>query len=85
MTQVPQISTIADIIRLWPDRTRFRLDIADEALGLTVTQAQVDKWAQGRPIPAKYHFRIASVAAQRGYALCAEDIARVHSPRGQAA
>lgn len=72
------VSTIADIIRVWPDRTQFRMDVADDASGLTVTAAQVDKWAQGKPIPAKYHFRIARVAQELGYDLTCEDIARVH-------
>lgn len=72
-----QISTIRDVLDLWP----CRKDLADD-LGTTLDR--VHKWAKSESIPARYHAGMLRAAERRGFDLCADDLVRLHDRRDAA-
>lgn len=71
-----QIQTVRDIVDLWPSRAALAVDISTDEDSVPVDR--IHKWPQQGGIPAQYHWRILQAARKRGFALTAEDIARVH-------
>lgn len=82
------LSTIKDLVNLWPRRADLARDLSDllpDAMD-TVSVAQVHKWAQHGAIPARYHHAVLQAANARQIALSAEQLVRLHAPvKGAAA
>lgn len=78
-----KISTVSDLIALWPRRADLASDIT-QALGgrSTVSVDVVHKWARSGSIPARFHFALLSAARDRGFEVTAELIVRVHGDVG---
>lgn len=68
-----KLTTFRDLIDTWPDRTTFAEDIGK-------SKAVVDKYAQGRPIPADRFQRIVRAAKKRGILVTAEDLVKMAAP-----
>ena len=69
------ISTIGDVINLWPSRKV----LADDLSKFThVTPDRVHKWAKAG-IPARYHFALVAAAQARGFSITADLLARLHA------
>lgn len=78
MLAMEQISTVRDLIDIWPSRKDLAGDI-----GASV--ARVHKWAQAGAIPARFHQLLLDAAVRRGLPVTAEIIVRIHAPREGAA
>lgn len=74
-----EISTIRDLVNLWPTRADLAADVRDAFPGLTVSVHQVHKWAEKQSIPARYHYPVFKAAEVRGFEVTAEKIAQMHS------
>lgn len=74
-----KISTIRDLVNLWPARSALAGDINDIAGAALVTLAQVHKWAENQSIPAKYHHFVVVAAGRRGFPVTADLIVRLHA------
>lgn len=74
------ISSIRDLINLWPTRADLASDIGKACHALKATTAQVHKWAETQSIPAKYHQAILFAAGERGFSITADLIVRLHHP-----
>jgi hypothetical protein len=74
------ISSIRDLVNLWPTRSSLVADLGKTCPGLKVTTPQVHKWASNGSIPAKYHFPILMAARLRGFSITADRIAELHAP-----
>lgn len=79
------ISSIRDLVNLWPTRAALAHDIKSAFPALKVSTAQVHKWAEKGSIPARYHFPILMAGQQRDFAITADLIARLHMPQEDAA
>ena len=75
-----KISSIRDLINLWPTRTEMAKDLMVICAVVRVTTAQVHKWAESDSIPAKYHNAVLKAAQHRGFAITAEQIVILHDP-----
>ena len=80
-----KISSIRDLINLWPTRNDLAKDLMVICAALKVTMAQVHKWAESDSIPAKYHNAVLKAARNRGFAITAEQIVILHDPDRRAA
>lgn len=69
--RMDQISTIKDLIDLWPTRK----DLAGD-LGTSLDR--VHKWAASGCIPARYHAGVLRAATHRGFVVTADDLVRLH-------
>jgi DNA-binding transcriptional regulator YiaG len=67
-----QISTIRDLIALWPGRAVFAAEVG-------VPLARVHKWITANAIPARHHFRIVVIAQARGFAVTADLLVLLHA------
>jgi hypothetical protein len=77
---VSEPSSIRDIISLWPTRAALFADLRDqlpEDVPLSVHQVQ--KWAEKQSIPARYHYPFLRAAEVRGFAVTADQLARLHA------
>lgn len=68
-----QVSTIRDLVALWPSRAAFAED-----LGRPI--ARVHKWITNNAIPAREHLGVIRAAHCRGYPVSAELLVRLHAP-----
>lgn len=74
-----KISTIRDLVELWPTRAEFASD-----LGVPI--ARVHKWVSANTIPAKYQRAVVDSGSGRGIAVTADLIVNLHaSPKSNAA
>lgn len=67
-----QISTIRDLIALWPGRAVFAAEVG-------VPLARVHKWITANAIPARHHLRIVVIARARGFAVTADLLVMLHA------
>lgn len=79
------ISTIRDLVNLWPTRAKLADDIEAVTPALKVSVHQVHKWAEKGSIPSKYHKSLLAAARRRNFAISAEMIVNLHSPERGAA
>lgn len=68
-----QISSIKEMIALWPSRRA----LADDC-GPDCTLDRVNKWAQSGSIPAAFHARIIRAADRRQLPVTTADLVRLH-------
>ena len=80
-----QISTVSEMIALWPRQIDLAADISLNLGDIQVTSGQVHKWAKNNSIPAKYHHGIIAAAKERGFAIDAALIVALHRPQVRAA
>lgn len=66
------ISTIRDLIGLWPSRIAF-------AKAIDVPVDRVHKWVTANAIPARYHLAVIRGAGAVGLAVSADLMVRLHS------
>jgi len=82
MTPKPEaISSIRDLVNMWPTRASLVEDLRWFSPGLKVNTPQVHKWAANGTIPAKYHFLVLSAGRHRGFLIDAELMVRLHAPQ----
>jgi len=81
------VSSIRDLINLWPRRADLAADIAGRAPWLRISTQAVHKWAENGSIPARYHHAVLESAGARGFPVTADLIVRLHArpPEGHAA
>ena len=80
-----EISSIRDLVNLWPTRADLAKDVNLAFPTLGVTTAQVHKWAEKGSIPSKYHFPVLQAGRQRGFDVSADLIVMLHRPVSNAA
>jgi hypothetical protein len=72
------VSSISDLVNLWPNRKA----LADDCNGIAGTQLvtvhQVHKWAETGSIRALYQYLVILAAASRGFPVTAELMVRLH-------
>lgn len=73
------ISSIRDLVNVWPSRATLADDINAVAGRGLVTTAQVHKWAEKQSIPAKYHHPVIRAGQLRGFPVTADLIVRLHA------
>lgn len=73
------ISSIRDLVNLWPLRSALADDINAAAGFRLVTTAQVHKWAEKQSVPAKYHHFLILAGQRRSYLVTAEMMVRLHA------
>lgn len=66
-----KISTIKDLIDLWPTRA----DLADD---VDASKDRVNGWAKAGSIPARYHHAVCESGVRRGFPITAELLDRLH-------
>lgn len=66
-----QISTVRQLVTLWPSRSAFAEDCG-------VPLERVHGWVRGSSIPARYHAAVLRGAVSRGFALTAEVLVAIH-------
>lgn len=69
--RMSEMRTVRDLIALWPTHRSLAEDVG-------APLSRVQKWPQAGAVPAKYHYRLHKAAVRRGFAVTAEDIARLH-------
>ena len=74
------ISSIRDLVNLWPTRATLVDDLRWFSPGLKVNTPQVHKWAANGTIPARYHFPVLTAGRYRGFSIDAELMVRLHAP-----
>jgi len=74
------VSSIRDLVNLWPTRASLVEDIRRFSPGLKVNTPQVHKWAANGTIPARYHFPVLTAGRYRGFSIDAELMVRLHAP-----
>lgn len=72
------VSSIRDIIGLWPQRAALAEDLNAVAGREAVTTSQVQKWAEKASIPAKFHGLVIRTAALRGHAISTDTMVAMH-------
>lgn len=77
---VKHVSTIRELVNLWPTRAELASDICSLSPDLQVTTHQVHKWAEKCSIPSRYHHSVLLAGRRRQFEITAEMIARLHSP-----
>lgn len=80
-----EISSIRELVNLWPTRATLAGDLKKAYPGLKVSAAQVHKWAEKGSIPARYHFPVMVAGRLRKFPITADLIAQLHVPRMDAA
>ena len=75
-----KISSIRDLVNLWPTRFELARDLISTCSSLKVTEAQVHKWAKNGSIPPKYHHSILKAGRARGFNFDADLIVELHAP-----
>lgn len=75
------ISSIRDLVNLWPTRSSLVADLRALSPGMKVTTARVHKWAENGSIPAKYHSSVLTAGQKRGFSITADLIIELHAPR----
>lgn len=73
------ISSVRELINLWPTRSALVDDVRVVAPLVAVTTSQVHKWAEKGGIPAKYHHPVLLAAKLRGFKITADLIVRLHA------
>lgn len=79
------LSSIRELVNLWPKRADLVADMQAAMPELHVTVHQVHKWAEKGSIPAKFHYAILLAARARNLPVTAEIIAELHVVSGRAA
>lgn len=79
------ISNIKDMVNLWPTRSELARDLMAVCSSLSVSTAQVHKWAEKGSIPPKYHHHILIAGRSRGFDISADLIVRLHAAQRTAA
>lgn len=74
------ISSIRDLVNLWPTRSSLVEDLRIFSPGMKVTTARVHKWAENGSIPAKYQFSVLTAGRHRGFSITADLIVKLHAP-----
>lgn len=75
------VSTIRDLVNLWPKRSELAQDMCQFLGGIKVTTGQVHKWTETGSIPPKYHQALLLSARGRGFeAVTADLIVALHAP-----
>ena len=77
------ISTVRDLIDLWPKRSELAADLTCE-LRRPVSVDSVHKWAANGGIPAKYQRAVVIAASRRGFRVDADLMLRLHHPKNVA-
>lgn len=72
------VSSIRDLVNLWPTRAALAAEINAEFPFLGVTTGQVHKWAEKDSIPARYQFAVLCVGQNRGFDISSDLILRLH-------
>ena len=80
-----KISSIRDLVNLWPTRSELAQDLMSACSSLKVTTAQVHKWAEKGSIPSKYHHPMLMAGRGRGFGITADLIVSLHAPKRNAA
>ena len=80
-----KISSVRDLINLWPRRADLASECQAHAPGQSVTVARVHKWAENDAIPAKYHLAVLAAAQARAFPVTADLIVRLHAPASRSA
>lgn len=80
-----KVSSITDLVNLWPTRAALADDIGVVSPEVKVTASQVHKWAEKNSIRAIYHKAVLLAAQSRGFPVTAELIVALHAPRKDAA
>ena len=75
-----EISSVRDLVNLWPTRSELAQDLMSTCSSLKVTTAQVHKWAEKGSIPPKYQHSILVAGRRRGFDITAELIVSLHAP-----
>jgi len=78
MQAMEHISTVRDLVALWPSRLDF-------AMALNVPVDRVHKWIASGSIPAKHHMAILDCAHDRSLPVSATDMVLIHDERRIAA
>lgn len=73
-----KISTIRDLIDLWPRRADLASDLSALMAPRCVSAERIHKWAATGSIPAGYHAAVITAAVHRGFGVTAETIVRLH-------
>lgn len=72
------VSSISDIVNLWPDRATLAADLRE--LGHSEVQAgRVHKWAENCSIPSRYQHALLQAARARGFQLTADRLVELHA------
>lgn len=77
------VSSIRDLVNLWPTRASLAEDICRLNPMLKVTTGQVHKWPETGSIPPRYHHTILIAARERGFEVTAELIVELHTPTSE--
>ncbi len=72
------ISSVRDLINLWPKRADLAAELAQE-MRRPVSVDQVHKWAQAGSIPPKFQFFVLKVAKGHGFSVDADLMLELHS------
>ena len=83
MLLMEHISTIRDLIGLWPARRDLAEEIA-ESVGEDVGKLteRINGWVRANSMPAKYHHAVIAAAQARDLAVTAELVVRLHARTG---
>lgn len=73
------IDTVRKLVNLWPTRAELTEDLRRAYPDLSVTVAQVHKWAEKQSIPSRYQYPVLVVGQRRGFPISADLIVRLHS------
>lgn len=79
------ISSIRDLINLWPRRADLAAAMNGVAGFDMVSVAQVHKWAEKNAVPARYHSTLVKAGVVGGYQVTADLVVDLHDLRGRAA
>lgn len=74
------ISSIRDLVNLWPTRSSLANDLQALCPSLNTNTARVHKWAEHGSIPARYQFSVLIAGRRRGFAITADLIVELHTP-----
>lgn len=80
-----EISTITELVNLWPRRADMAEDLNGLCSALEVSTGQVHGWAKYSSIPSRYHHHVLVAARQRGFDIDANLLIMLHAPRESAA
>jgi len=80
-----KISSVRDLVNLWPTRAELAKDVMAACGSLRVTTAQVHKWAEKGSIPSKYQHPVLIAGQARGFEITADLIVLLHGPERSAA
>jgi hypothetical protein len=79
------ISTIREIINLWPKRQALADDLNATFDDFKVTAGMVHKWAENGSVPSKYQHHLIECGLARGFPITAELLVTLHAPKVDAA